>query len=284
MKQQISLGAVQETMLITLYSRALAARSGNALLQDPRAVDIVQALDYDFRRFADEARILGAVLRTRLLDEMARSFLTQVPRATVVELGAGLNARFERLDNGSLRWVDVDLPDAMRLRRRFFTGTARRTMVAASVTEPAWTDVVRRLDGPYLLVAEGVFGYLQESEVKAAFALIAQTLPGSIVVFDSSSNSASNERRGRLVWPGLRARSGWVCEDPRQVEGWGLGYRMLESRTLVEMAATLAHVLPFPIRYSLAQARVLGWNVNTDRLNVFQARPSAAHVPLETTA
>jgi O-methyltransferase involved in polyketide biosynthesis len=273
MKQAIALGAVQETMLITLYARALAARSGGALLDDPRAVDIVQALDYDFRRFTDEARGLGAVLRTRVLDEMVRAFLVHVPRATVVEIGAGLNARFERLDNGTLRWVDVDLPDAMRLRRRFFTETACRTMVAASVIDPVWTDVVRSLEGPYLLIAEGVFGYLQEAEVKAAFALIAQTLPGSIVVFDSASSRRPEKRRGHRVWPGLRARSGWVCEDPRQIEGWGLGCCLLDSRSLSEMAATLAHVLPFPIHYSLALARILGWEVDTSRLNAFRVGP-----------
>lgn len=36
MKHPIALGAVQETMLITLYGRALEARSGGTLLDDPR--------------------------------------------------------------------------------------------------------------------------------------------------------------------------------------------------------------------------------------------------------
>jgi O-methyltransferase involved in polyketide biosynthesis len=271
MKQPIALGSVQETLLITLYGRALEAKSGGTLLGDPRAVEIVQALDYDFRRFADEAQVLGAVLRTRMLDEILRALLTQFPRATVVEIGAGLNARFERVDNGTLRWVDVDLPDAMRLRRRFFTETPRRTMVSSSVIDPAWTDAVARLGGPFLLLAEGVLGYLQEDEVRAALARIARKLPGSILAFDTSSSRRPDERRGQRVWRGLRARSGWTCEDPRQIEGWGLGYRLLESRSLAEMVAAFAHVLPFPIQYSLALARILGWEVNAHRLNVFRA-------------
>jgi O-methyltransferase involved in polyketide biosynthesis len=271
MKQPIALGAVQETMLITLYGRALAARSGGALLSDPRAVDIVQALDYDFRPFADEARVLGAVLRTRMLDEMVRAFLVHVPRATVVEIGAGLNARFERLDNGTLRWVDVDLPDAMDLRRRFFTETARRTMVAASVLDPAWTDIVSSLGGPQFLIAEGVFGYLQEAEVKTALARIAETLPGSILAFDISSSRGTDERRGHRVWPGLRARSGWTCDDPLEIEGWGLGYRLLESRTLADMVPALGQALPFSVQYSMALARILAWEIDAYRLNVFQA-------------
>ena len=266
-KQPIALGAVQETMLITLYGRAQAARDGGALLDDPRAVDIVQALDYDFRRFAGQAP-LGAVLRTRMLDDMVRAFLTYSPRSTVVEIGAGLNARFERLDNGTLRWVDVDLPDAMRLRRQFFNQTVRRTMVASSVTESAWMDAATALGGPYFLIAEGVLGYLREEEVKEALARIADALPGSILAFDISSSRNSKERHGRRVWPGLRARSGWTCEDPRQVERWGFGYRLLESRALADMP--LGQAL-FSVQYSLALARILGWQIDAHRVNVYRA-------------
>lgn len=278
MRQPIALGAVQETMLITLYGRALAARDGGTLLHDPRAVDIVQALDYDFRRFADRARVLGSVLRTSMLDEMVRAFLTHFPCATVVEIGAGLNARFERVDNGALRWVDVDLPDAMRLRRRFFGDTSRRSMVAASVTDSTWTDAAKSLGGPYLLLAEGVFGYLREEEVKEALARIADTLPGAILVFDISSSRSPTERRGRHVWPGLRARSGWTCEDPREVEAWGLGFRLLESRSMADLP--LGQTLPFSVQCSLALARILGWEIGAHRVNVYRAEGQRVSVGL----
>ena len=267
MKLPIALGAVQETMLITLYGRAMAARDGGAVLNDPRAVDIVQSLDYDFRLFARQPPH-GAVLRTRMLDDMVRAFLASSPRATVVEIGAGLNARFERLDNGTLRWLDVDLPDAMRLRRQFFSETARRTMVASSVTESAWTEAATALGGPHCLIAEGVFGYLPEEEVKEALGRIADALPGSILAFDISGRRRPTERRGRRVWPGLRARSGWTCEDPREVEQWGLGYRLLESRALADMP--LSEEL-FSVQYALALARILGWAIDTHRVNVYRA-------------
>ena len=267
-KQPIALGAVQETMLMTLYGRAVAARDGGAVLDDRRAVDIVQALDYDFRRFVGHATF-AAVLRTRMLDDMLRAYLTHSPRTTVVEIGAGLSARFERLDNQALHWVDVDLPDAMRLRRQFFNETARRTMVASSVTESAWTDAAKALGGPHYLIAEGVFGYLRAEEVREALARIAEALPGSILAFDVSTSRRATERRGRRVWPGLRARSRWTCEDPREIEGWGLGYRLLESRAVA--APSLGRALPFSVRYSLALARVWGWAIDEHRVNVYRA-------------
>jgi O-methyltransferase involved in polyketide biosynthesis len=271
MKQAIALGAVQETMLITLYGRALATRKRVGLLHDPRAVEIVQAIDYNFRRFADEVQVLGTVLRTTIMDEMTQGFLAQAPHATVVEIGAGLDTRFERLDNGTVRWVDLDLPDAMQLRRRFFTETARRRMVVSSVLNARWTKVVRQRGGPYFMIAEGVFGYLQEHEVKKALAVIAEQLPGAVIVFDTVGTWGVNSQRGRSVLPGLRARLAWTCDDPRQVEQWGLRYRLLESRSLADLPPSLDRTLPFSYRYSIALARVLGWEIDTYRINMYRA-------------
>jgi O-methyltransferase involved in polyketide biosynthesis len=57
-----------------------------------------------------------------------REFLARHPSGTVIELGTGLNSRFERTGNGSAHWIDLDLPDTIELRRRFFADTDRRQM------------------------------------------------------------------------------------------------------------------------------------------------------------
>src|SRR5262245_55505626 len=154
----MDLGDVQETMLLPLYARAVATRSG--LFHDPSAVRIVETLDYNFLRLGGPAGVMGSVFRTAMVDEMLRSFVARAPRATIVEVGAGLNARFERVDNGTLHWIDVDLPDAMLLRRRFFHETERHQMVASSVLDPTWIAPAIRAGGPYFVIAEGVLGYL----------------------------------------------------------------------------------------------------------------------------
>jgi O-methyltransferase involved in polyketide biosynthesis len=81
-----------------------------------------------------------------------------------VEIGAGLNTRFERVGNGQAHWIDVDLPDVIELRRRFFADTGRRRMVAASVLDKAWLHDVRQSPGPYFFVAEAVLAYLPEDQ------------------------------------------------------------------------------------------------------------------------
>jgi O-methyltransferase involved in polyketide biosynthesis len=65
-------------------------------------------------------------------------FLSRHPQGTVVEIGAGLNTRFERLDNGAVHWFDLYLPDAVELRRRFLADSDRRKTLACSILDPDW--------------------------------------------------------------------------------------------------------------------------------------------------
>jgi O-methyltransferase involved in polyketide biosynthesis len=119
-----------------------------------------------------------------MFDVWVRDFLERHPEGTVVEIGAGLNTRFERLDNGR-GWCDLGLPDIVDVRRGFFPDSERRTTLAASVLDPGWIETVRRSPRPYFLVAETVFVYLQEAQVRAALAL-GRLVPRQMKVYQLS--------------------------------------------------------------------------------------------------
>lgn len=46
-KTKVNLGIVQETLLITLWARAVEARHNNPIIKDPKAVEIIEQIDYD---------------------------------------------------------------------------------------------------------------------------------------------------------------------------------------------------------------------------------------------
>ncbi|MGP3999547.1 class I SAM-dependent methyltransferase [Streptomyces sp. 8N706] len=73
--------------------------------------------------------LVGATLRTLLFDHWVRDFLRRHPDGTVVELGTGLNTRYERVADGRAHWFDVDLPDVIELRPAFFADGERRRML-----------------------------------------------------------------------------------------------------------------------------------------------------------
>ena len=138
----------------------------------------------------------------------------------MLEIGVGLNTRFERPDNGRLHWFDLDLPDTVELRRQFFTHNERRTTVASAVLESGWTATVRQSPGPYFFVAEAVFVYLEEREVKAALAQIMDNFPYASFAFDTDSRKAIDGGNKDFARRKLPARFAWACEDPTDVERW----------------------------------------------------------------
>lgn len=41
------------------------------------------------------------------------------PDAVVISIGCGLDTRYSRLDNGTIYWYDLDLPEPIRVRKQF---------------------------------------------------------------------------------------------------------------------------------------------------------------------
>lgn len=267
-KQPIRLGKVQETMLIPLYGRAQQTKAGRGRFDDQKAVEMVDAIDYDFTRFDNDLSLSGAVLRTSIIDVWVREFLDHNPEGTVVEIGAGLNTRFERVDNGRLHWIDLDLPDVMELRRRFFTDSDRRQMLATSVLDPTWIERVRRLPGPYFFAAEASIIYLPETDVKKTVGMIAEHFPASLLAVDTATRLIIDSQDTHPSLKKVSARMRWACDDPAGLSNWEYGMRLRDSRTIAQAPASVRGNLPLRLRVLLAMAqalrvkRVVGYRIN----------------------
>ena len=51
-KHQVRLGAVQETLFIPLAARARETQRKHPVLRDPKAVELVQSIDYDAGKYS----------------------------------------------------------------------------------------------------------------------------------------------------------------------------------------------------------------------------------------
>jgi len=257
MRQSIRLGPAQETALVPLYARALEAGRKRPILEDPKAVEIVDSIDWDFGRFGQRWRVVGCTLRSAFFDVAVQDFLRRHPDGTVVEIGAGLNTRFERLDNGTVHWYDLDLPDVVALRQNFFSDSERRITLAASVLDLDWIETVRRSPGPYFLAAETVLVYLKEEQVKAALGQIASGLPQVTIALDTVGRGGVDTANRDHARRKLAGRFAWTCADPIAIQDWNIGLRLVESRTVADVPECLWPRLPLPLRANLLLFRRL---------------------------
>ncbi len=247
-KADAQLGAVQQTLFGPLAARARETRRKRPVLRDPKAAELIASIDFDTAKFEFGFAGWMMVLRTAIYDFWVRRFLAGHPAGTVVELGTGLNTRFERVDNGQVHWIDLDLPDTIELRGRFFTDTARRRMVSASLLSDEWLPIVAGRPGPYFFVTEGVLTYLPEHEVTQTLARIAERFPGARIALDTypqrmlQQQHKLAERRGFAPWQ-------WPCDDPRSLQR--LGLRLDESATVTRPPRDMRRELPPAYRYLL---------------------------------
>lgn len=265
----ISLGEVQETLLIPLYGRAQDAGRTDSILRDQKAIELVAAIDYDFTKFRGPS-LAGSVLRASIFDEYVRDFLAEHPDGTVVDLGCGLSTRFDRLDNGTLRWFDLDLPDTMALRRRFFTDSDRYTMLEGSILKADWFDRVRERGGPIFLLTEAVLLYFPDDTVRATLRKIATAFPSSRVALDTGGKAMMRTQDRNPVFRAVPARMKWICDDPATLADCGL--RVLDSRTFASPQPAVAASWPRKYRVGMKLMRaVFPPPVTTYKLNLFEA-------------
>lgn len=253
-KHEVHLGDVQETLFITLAGRADQAKRRKPLLDDPMAVRIVESVDYDTRKYGDWGDWI-TVVRTLTFDTWVRGFLTDHPHGTVVELGCGLNTRFERVDNGTVHWFDIDLPDTIELRSKFFSDNDRRTTIAASALDTDFHDAVAAAPGPYCFVAEGVFVYLPEDKVRAMLRRLGTRFPGALIGFDSYRPKMMRFQNNTAQKRNMPARWAWATDDPRSFTAQGL--EIIDMGATTRPPAVVRSRLPIHYRLALRLLDVL---------------------------
>ena len=198
-KHTVDLSGVSETALMTLQVRAAEASRPDAILEDPKAIQLVDSIDYDFAKFGFTRR-QDMALRALIFDKHTRRYLIDHPEATVVALAEGLQTSFFRLDDSDVsnqfRWLTVDLPPMIELRRKLLPASERVQMCAQSALDFSWMDQVDKDHGVFI-TAEGLLMYLQPDEALALITECAARFPGGQMMFDlPPSGLAALTRRG----------------------------------------------------------------------------------------
>jgi len=221
----VKLGSVQKTLLLPLWGRAVESKKPRPLLVDPTAVRIVESIDYDFSTIAGNISFvsqLAWIARSLHIDRTIREFLKRYPAATIVNLGCGLDTTFERVDNGSLRWYDLDLPDVTELRKQYIQEGPRREFIACSILDDSWMGAVQITEG-VLFIAAGVLYYFTESEIQTIMHGLADRFPGGELVGDVCSPFGLKTANKRVIRDGGMDSSAtlkWALNKAAQIHEW----------------------------------------------------------------
>lgn len=241
-----NLTGAQETLLAILHARALDAKATPPILGDQYAVQLVNQLDYDFSKlWVIWLKAAVVVLRARFLDQWTAEFLQQAQHdgepVTVLHLAAGLDTRALRLQGHrsegkgpDVRWVDVDLPEVIDVRRRLGlpepnTNSMQYEMVGADVTDALWLAKLRLPRGRRTLVVfEGLSMYLQPAQGRMLIEQLTDYFvgPGNQLVFDCFNWFPLMVQRFEPIVASTGSKLSWAINDPKELEGWHRGLHL----------------------------------------------------------
>lgn len=247
-KIHVDLTGVPQTMLGTLYGRAMDARAAKPILGDTFASELVSRLDYDWSKTGLSAKQAPSLsMRPAHFDNWARQFLAFNDRAVVLHLGCGLDSRVFRLNPGpGIEWYDVDYPNVIALCKQLYPPRDHYHQIPASVTDPAWLQSIPA-DRPVLMIAEGLVMYLTEQDGVALLRRVVEHFPSGELQFDVFNWLGV---KGQKFNPVIR-RSGstlhWAINGPDDILTAVPGVRLLaavpagESDTAKEVSAAIRY-------------------------------------------
>ena len=239
MKYHIEKNTVQETLIIPLFGRLVCSEHFPELFSDPEAKRICDSLDYDFadkrKKMESAAGLFGALeVAQRQYDLRceAESYLKEHPKAAVVNLGCGLDDTFSKVDNGTCRGYNIDLPDVIKVRDELLPAGGREENIACDLNDFSWMDRIDASEGAVFFAA-GVFYYFRTADVKKLFCRMAEHFLGSVLAFDSC-----NRRGARLMRKTWLKEAGitdvdafFSLEDEAELRGWSSRFSSVTAKS-----------------------------------------------------
>jgi O-methyltransferase involved in polyketide biosynthesis len=218
-----SLTNVPETMLVPLFLKAKETKE-NGIITDNKSVDIISKIDYDFSKLEkDWITQISVAIRTYLFDQILISQTAKFNQSIIVNLGAGLDTRQERFPN--LKWYQLDLPESIVIRKHFFHDDQTK-LIAKSILDFSWINEIEEREN-VLFIAEGLFMYFSEIEVKSIFSQISQHFKHSFIAFNTL-NKYLVKKKHPSIDPD-KAPFKWGIRSVGEIEDWELGWKQFQT-------------------------------------------------------
>ena len=245
------LSEVSKTSILTLICRVVGAEKNAYLFNDQKALDIcelvyassseserhwMESLKKKFRGLSRRS-VKVICNRAETFDRITNDFIEQNASGTIINLGSGFDTRFWRIQSGKYRYIELDLPEVMSLKTSLLEEQINYECLGVSALDTAWIDeVTKKGNENFLILAEGLFMYLQKEEVVKLIQVIADRFSNSELVFDSVHEKYTQgiwkwftNWNWRMVFD-MDFNYTFGLKNPLEIEGYAKGIKVTSSK------------------------------------------------------
>jgi O-methyltransferase involved in polyketide biosynthesis len=195
----MDLSHVSRTAILLLICRAVASEKNKAEFDDPMAVlclgKLLTIASEEERRWILKHKrmyegihmrdAIAGVRRGKAFDKIVDRFIVDNPKCTVINLACGFDTRFWRIDHEKCRYLELDLPEVVALKREVLSDHLGYEFIGRSVLDLSWIDeVTSNGNTGFILIAEGLFPWLLPQDAARLLHEIGERFTRSQLVLD----------------------------------------------------------------------------------------------------
>ena len=227
--------SVNKTLYIPLYGKAAVSRRG-ILLRDPKAEEIWAESGFSLKGKAKSKWLTYYIgMRAAVFDQWLTAQMEELPGAAVIHIGCGLDSRVCRIGTGGHAWYDVDLPEVIGERRKYYKESVEYHMLSADVRDTTWLDAIPG-GTDAIAVMEGVSMYLRREELLGLLASLAVRFGRVALLMDCYTVFAAKVSKYKNPVNEVGVSQLYGVDAPRELErGNGLLFRREHEMTPAEL-------------------------------------------------
>ena len=125
------LSGVEDTLYIPLVARIYVSEKFLKFFYDEKALSLKPHIPKNLiEKNANEYFHVASVCRQDVIDKMIIKFLEENEQSNVVFLGAGLETSYNRINNKTAKFYQVDLPDVIDIRKRLLGNANNEKLIS----------------------------------------------------------------------------------------------------------------------------------------------------------
>ncbi len=185
------MNGVNKTLYIPLYGKAYVSAK-HLFLHDRKAEEIWATERFPLKGKSKSkwlAYYMG--IRAAVFDDWAKQQMATAPHAVVIHIGCGMDSRVVRVGTQNHPWYDVDFPNVIAERKRYYSESADYHMLAADVRDRHWLDSIPK-SSYAIVIMEGVSMYLTPQSLRQLTVNISHHFERLVLLVDCYTTMAAN--------------------------------------------------------------------------------------------
>ena len=178
---------VNKTLYIPLYGKAFVSKK-NIIIHDKKAEQISEQVKFDLQgKSKSKWLAYYMAMRSTVYDDWVKQEISRNANAVVLYIGCGLDSRVERVSAPKTKWYDIDFPEVITERKRYFYESDCYHMLAADMRKDEWK---KEIDAgkDAIIMLEGVSMYFAPEELAGLLSSVSQHFNSVRLLMDCIQN------------------------------------------------------------------------------------------------